>query len=158
MIVMDAGASRFQLRAGAIIRSNGHVLIHRAVSDSFWSLPGGRVEFHESSPETLAREIEEEIGSPAAIGPLRFMIENFYEFGGRRFHEISFYYDAELARPLPFHETDVVHRSQDGSASLEFRWALPHETALDAFDLQPACLRGLLDRAAGVVHLVHRES
>ena len=58
MIVMDAGESRFQLRAGALIRSNGHILIHRAVGDPFWVLPGGRVEFHEAGAETLAREIQ----------------------------------------------------------------------------------------------------
>ncbi|MBB3452599.1 hypothetical protein FHT86_000855 [Rhizobium sp. BK313] len=43
MIVMDAGESWFQLRAGALIRSNGDVLIHRPVGDPFWVLPGGRV-------------------------------------------------------------------------------------------------------------------
>ena len=159
MIVMDAGASRFQLRAGALIWSNGHILIHRAVSDPFWALPGGRVEFHESSAGALAREIEEEIGCTATIGPLRFVIENFFELGGRKAHEIGFYHEAELTAPLPFHETDVVHRSRDGTSDLEFRWVLPQRTVLDAFDLKPAPIRGLIETMPeGVAHVVYRNS
>lgn len=158
MIVMDAGSSRFQFRAGALIRCNDHLLIHRAVSDPFWALPGGRVEFHEASTEALAREIEEEMGCGATIGPLRFVIENFFELGGRKAHEIGFYYQAELARPLPFHESDVVHRSRDGDADLEFRWALPRDLASGAVDLKPAPLVELVNTTSdGVVHVVHRD-
>lgn len=159
MIAMNAGDSRFQLRAGALIRSNGHILIHRVVGDQFWVLPGGRVEFHEAGAETLAREIEEEIGCSATIGPLRFIIENFFEFAGRRVHELGFYYEAELSRPLPFHETEIVHRVKDGSADLEFRWAQSTRAVLDQFDLQPLPVRDLIDTMPpGIQHLVRRDA
>jgi 8-oxo-dGTP pyrophosphatase MutT (NUDIX family) len=159
MIMMDVGDSNFRLRAGALIRSNGHILIHRGVGDPFWVLPGGRVEFHETGAETLAREIEEEIGCPATIGPLRFIIENFFEFAGRRVHEVGFYYEAALSRPLPFHETEIVHRVEDGGAELEFRWALPTRAVLDQFDLQPLPLRDLIETMpAGIQHLVRRNT
>lgn len=158
MIVMDAGSSRFQFRAGALIWCSGHLLLHRAVSDPCWSLPGGRVEFHEAGAETLAREIAEEIGCAATIGPLRFVIENFFELGGRKAHEIGFYYQAELARPLPFHESDVVHRSRDGDTDLEFRWVLPRDLASGAVDLKPAPLVELVNTTSdGVAHVVHRD-
>ncbi|MGO4482665.1 NUDIX hydrolase [Rhizobium pisi] len=157
MIVLDASDSRFQLRAGALIRSNGHILIHRALGDTFWVLPGGRVEFHEASAETLAREIEEEIGCQATIGPLRFIIENFFALADRRMHEVGFYYEAELSGALPFHETDIIHRVRDGTADLEFRWAFPSRSVLDRFDLQPMPLRDLIERMPdGVQHLVRR--
>ncbi|EJC82891.1 ADP-ribose pyrophosphatase [Rhizobium leguminosarum bv. trifolii WSM2297] len=158
MIVLDASESRFQLRAGALIRSRGHILIHRVVGDIFWVLPGGRVEFHEAGAETLAREIEEEIGSKATVGPLRFVIENFFELGGRRVHEVGFYYEAELMTALPFHESDIVHRVRDGAADLEFRWALASRAALDRFDLQPMPVRDLIETMPdGVQHLVRRD-
>ncbi|MDR9776218.1 NUDIX domain-containing protein [Rhizobium hidalgonense] len=158
MIVLDASQSRFQLRAGALIRSHGHILIHRVVGDIFWVLPGGRVEFHEAGAETLAREIEEEIGCRATVGPLRFVIENFFELAGRRVHEVGFYYEAQLMTALPFHESDIVHRVRDGAADLEFRWALPSRAALDQFDLQPMPLRELIETMPdGVQHLVRRD-
>ncbi len=159
MIVMDSGESRFQLRAGALIRHGSHILVHRALTDSFWSLPGGRVEFHEAGAETLAREIEEEIGCKATIAPLRFIIENFFEYAGRRVHELGFYYEAELLQPFPFHETEIVHRVKDGSADLEFRWAPTTLIGLDRFDLVPTPIRNLIvTNPDGIQHLVRRDA
>ncbi|MFB9949466.1 NUDIX hydrolase [Rhizobium puerariae] len=158
MIVMDAGHSRFQFRMGALIRCRDHILIHRNIADPYWALPGGRVEFHESTQQTLAREIEEEIGCEAAVGPLRFVIENFFELSGREVHEIGFYYDAALSHPLPFHETDIVHRVRDGEAELEFRWIRPTATAFDEYDLKPFPLRALIaGMPGGIAHLVYRD-
>ncbi len=160
MVVMDAGESRFQLRAGGLIRTNGHILIHRAVGDPFWVLPGGRVEFHEAGAETLAREIEEEIGCTAVVGPLRFVLENFFELAGRRVHEVGFYYEAELARPLPFHETDIVPPCTVTEApSWNFAGPFPNKDVLDHFDLKPLPLRSLIETMpAGVQHLVRRNA
>ncbi|KAA1180193.1 NUDIX domain-containing protein [Rhizobium tropici] len=159
MIVLDSGESRFQLRAGALIRSNDHILIHRTLADKLWSLPGGRVEFHEAGAETLAREIEEEIGCTATVGPLRFIIENFFELSGRRVHEVGFYYEAELSQPLPFHETDIVHRVKDGSAELEFRWAPSTRAGLNQFELVPPTLRDLIETTpTGIRHFVRRDA
>ncbi|WP_034852747.1 NUDIX hydrolase [Sinorhizobium sojae] len=156
MILMDAGASRFQVRVGALIWSNGHILVHRAAGDTYWALPGGRVELHEPSPAALAREIEEEIGCPANIGSLRFIIENFFELDGRKAHEIGFYFDTVLSRPLPFHSSEIVHRSRDGEAELEFRWASPTASALDALDLKPAPFRELIETLpTSVAHHAH---
>ncbi len=147
MIVLNKGASLFQCRAAALIRAEGHVLIHRSVADPFWALPGGRVEFHEASAETLSREIEEELGSASVVGPLRLLIENFYEFGDRKAHELGFYYDVDLHAPPPFVQDEIVHRSRDGSTELEFRWALPDQLA--GFDLKPAALIPLLTTLPG---------
>jgi 8-oxo-dGTP pyrophosphatase MutT (NUDIX family) len=158
MIVLDRGRSRFQFRAGALIWSNRHILIHRAVNDPFWALPGGRVEFHEAGADALAREIEEEIGCEARIGPLRFVIENFFELGGRKAHEIGFYFEAELSRPLAFDEHKIIHRSRDGEADLEFRWVLPTLDNLNAFDLKPQPLRSRLNTSSQEMkHIVHRD-
>lgn len=158
MIVMDEGVSRFQFRAGALIWTEGHILVHRAVSDPYWALPGGRVQFQESSEEALAREIREEIGCAATIGRLRFVIENFFELGDLRAHEIGFYFDAELSRPLPFHEREIIHRVRDGNSDLEFRWVPPTRAALDELDLKPRPLRDLIaENHAGMAHLVYRD-
>ncbi|MBB3452598.1 hypothetical protein FHT86_000854 [Rhizobium sp. BK313] len=93
------------------------------------------------------------------IGHLRFVIENFFELVGRKLHEVGFYYEAELAKPLPFHETDIVHRVRDGSADLEFRWAFPRKAVLDQFDLMPLPLRALIETMpSGVQHVVRRNA
>lgn len=159
MIVLEAGARRFQMRACAIIRSGGHVLIHRAVPDTIWALPGGRVEHGEAAAETLRREMVEEIGSDATVGPLRYLIENFFRMGGRDAHEIGFYFDVVLATPPPFSPADVVHRSRDGDVDLEFRWVADTAPALSAWNLRPVLLRDMLSgMSTAVEHRVHRDA
>ena len=156
MIVLDHGPSRFQVRAAALIWAEGHILIHRSVDDPFWALPGGRIELHEASAETLSREIEEELGTISVVGPMRLLIENFFELSGRKSHELGFYYDVQLHSPPPFIPDAIVHRSHDGDTGLEFRWALPEQ--LPSFDLKPTTLIHLIGNLPpAFAHIVHRD-
>ena len=61
VLKFDVGDSCFNYRSAAVIIHDDHVLIHKSEKDYFWSLPGGRVEFFESSEDTIAREIYEEL-------------------------------------------------------------------------------------------------
>jgi 8-oxo-dGTP pyrophosphatase MutT (NUDIX family) len=159
MLVLDAGVRRFQVRACALIRDRDHVLIHRAVPDTIWALPGGRVEHGEPAAEALQREVREEIGCDATVGPLRFVIENFFHMGGRDAHELGFYFDVTLAEPLAFITTDVVLRSRDGDADLEFRWVRPSAAELTRWNLRPVLLREMLEDVDGPMqHRVHRDA
>ncbi|PWR19217.1 NUDIX hydrolase [Zavarzinia compransoris] len=159
MIVLDAGPSRFQLRAAALIRAGDHVLVHSPAGENIWSLPGGRVEFGESAAETLAREIREELSRAAAIGPLRCLIENYFTLDGRDVHELCLIHDAALTEPLRFHETEIVHRCRDGATDLEFRWVHAATPALDAIGLYPAPLRQLIGALPdALLHVVHRDT
>jgi 8-oxo-dGTP pyrophosphatase MutT (NUDIX family) len=158
MLQLDAGRSRFQLRAAALIRRNGYLLVHRAVSDPFYALPGGRVEMGESGAEALRREIGEEMGVGARVGSLRLIIENFFELGGRAAHEMGLYYDAELMDEFPFHPSDIVHRNHEGGTELEFRWVAVSADALTQLDLKPVPLRSLIEEdGPGVVHVVYAD-
>lgn len=156
MIVLDDGPSRFQFRAVALVWNNGRILVHRAVTDPFWALPGGRVELHESAAEALSREIFEELGSRSSIGALRLVIENFFELNGRVAHELGFYYDVELHSPPPFSENEIAWRGQEEEVELEFRWSLPSQLA--EFDLKPTALLPILaDMPTSFTHVVHRD-
>ncbi|MFC0807399.1 NUDIX hydrolase [Ensifer sp. P24N7] len=157
MIVLNNGPSQFQVRAAALIWAEGRILIDRSVADSFWALPGGRVEFHEASAETLSREVEEELGTISVVGPMRLLIENFFELSGRKAHELGFYYDVQLHSPPPFVQDAIVDRSRDGDTELEFRWALPEQ--LPRFDLKPTALIPLIAKLPpAFAHIVHRDS
>jgi 8-oxo-dGTP pyrophosphatase MutT (NUDIX family) len=60
----------FQMRIAGLAFRDGHVLVHRATHEAFWTFPGGRAEMGETSEETLTREMVEELGVTASVGPL----------------------------------------------------------------------------------------
>ncbi|MFB2553436.1 NUDIX hydrolase [Ensifer soli] len=137
MIRIDARPARFNFRIAGLGFRDGHVLVHRATHEPFWTFPGGRAEIGETSAETLRREMREEIGCEVTVGPLLWSVENFFRYEGRDYHEIGFYYRMEIPEQFPFHETEVVHRIEDGRNALEFKWARATVASLRALDIPP---------------------
>jgi 8-oxo-dGTP pyrophosphatase MutT (NUDIX family) len=158
MIAFDHGTTRFQFRAAAIIRREGYVLIHRATTEDSWALPGGRVEMGEVSTEALARELEEELGVAAEIGPLAIVMEDLFRYGGKVIHEMGFYYPVEIPLSFPFSTAAVCHTVADGGAMLEFRWVRNDAGTLAAMPLFPAELRGsMAELGPHPIHVVVNE-
>lgn len=159
MISHDRPEGRFNLRAGAIIMRDGHVLIHKAHFDDFWSLPGGRIEWGEASSETIVREVAEELGVSGRLAGLGLIIENFFELNGQRCHEVAVYHRVEIDAGFPFSADEAVcHRCQDGGAVLEFKWVRASTDRLEAHRLMPQPLRmHLPNDSAQVQHVVCRE-
>ena len=69
----------FGMRAAGVAVDGGRVLLHRAEFDAFWSLPGGRLMFGETAEDALRREMREEIGVRVGVGPLVWVVENFFD-------------------------------------------------------------------------------
>jgi 8-oxo-dGTP diphosphatase len=72
--------------AAALIVRDGEVLIGQRRADqpmaSLWEFPGGKIETGESAEEALARELTEELGIRASIGPPVTRIRHNYRHGG----------------------------------------------------------------------------
>jgi 8-oxo-dGTP diphosphatase len=72
--------------AAALIVRGGEVLICQRRPDQpmglQWEFPGGKIEAGESAEEALARELDEELGIKAEIGPLVTHIRHNYRHGG----------------------------------------------------------------------------
>jgi 8-oxo-dGTP diphosphatase len=72
--------------AAALIVREGMVLIGQRRPDqpmaSQWEFPGGKIEAGESPEQALARELEEELGIHAVIGPRITHIRHNYRHGG----------------------------------------------------------------------------
>ncbi|MCB5203925.1 NUDIX hydrolase [Neorhizobium sp. T786] len=126
----------FQMRIAGLAFRDGHLLVHRARHEAFWTLPGGRAEFGEESAQTLHREMIEELGVEVTVGRLLWVVENFFHYEDRDWHELGFYYLMELPESFPFHSTDIVHRVVD-THELEFKWVPATTEALKALDIPP---------------------
>lgn len=123
--------------AAALIVRDGRILIgQRKKADSHglkWEFPGGKVERGETSKDALARELEEELGIQAHIGPevvryswsypkratILLMFYKVTEFGGEpqslAFERIEW----EVPERLPTYDfldgdVDFVHRLASG--------------------------------------------
>ena len=72
--------------AAALIVRGGEVLIGQRRPDQpmamQWEFPGGKIESGESPEQALARELEEELGIHAVIGPRVTHIRHNYRHGG----------------------------------------------------------------------------
>ena len=77
-------ALRF-VAAGLIVR-DGQLLIGQRRPDQImalkWEFPGGKIEAGESPQQALARELHEELGIQAVIGPAIIRIRHNYRHGG----------------------------------------------------------------------------
>ncbi len=135
----------FQMRVAGLAFRNGHVLVHRATHEKFWTFPGGRAEMGEQSMETLSREMVEELGVDVSVERLLWVVENFFRYEGKDWHELGFYYLMELPESFPFDEDEIVHRVQDGKNPLEFRWVKATKHALTALDIPPYFIAGEIE-------------
>jgi 8-oxo-dGTP diphosphatase len=72
--------------AAALILRGGEVLIGQRRADQpmalQWEFPGGKIESGESPEQALARELDEELGIRAVIGPPVTRIRHNYRHGG----------------------------------------------------------------------------
>ena len=137
MICFDTNKGRFNFRSVAVAIHSNHVLIHRASGDKFWALPGGRVEIFETSRETVVRELSEEIGLTCTINRQLWYLEDFFELGAKKFHELANYFLVSFV-DQPEIQSEVDFDGIEESVDLIFRW-IPL-AKLNHYNLQPKFL------------------
>lgn len=83
-----------EITTRALIIQEGHMVLCKLKGREICFMPGGGVEFGETTEEALVREITEEIGVTATVQSLWGIMENFYKEGDKSVHELSFIYKA----------------------------------------------------------------
>ena len=159
MIKIDAGKTRFNFRVAGIAIRDGHVLVHRAAHEKFWTFPGGRAEIGETSVETLQREMVEELGVEVTVGPLLWAVENFFQFEKRDWHELGYYYRMTVPTSFPFTPETIIHTVEDGKSNLEFKWMPASVASMKSLPLQPNFISDRIENLPHTAeHLIWRET
>jgi ADP-ribose pyrophosphatase YjhB (NUDIX family) len=141
-------------RVAGVCVHEDHVLLHREAKDDFWVMPGGRPHLYESSRDALIREMDEEIATRVEVPRLLWVVENFFEYFGERFHEIAFYYQMSLPEDSPYRDVGVDFTGQEGDVTLLFHWFPIDE--IERVRLYPTFLRTALSTLPeSPVHLIH---
>ena len=88
------GKVEFNFRVGLMIEREDKILIEKNPEFPFTNIPGGRVKTLEDTQTALIREIKEEMGIDISNDKLIFksIIENFFVFDNKEFHELFFLY------------------------------------------------------------------
>lgn len=131
-----AGPALRLVAAGLIMRG-GEVLICQRRPDQpmalQWEFPGGKIEAGESPEEALARELNEELGIRATVGPRVAHIRHNYRHGGAV--DLQFFVVHEFTEEL---ENRIFQ---------QFRWVKLEE--LPNYDFLAADRNLIRDLAAG---------
>ncbi len=156
MITFDEDNIRFTNRVVGVALDRDRVLLHRTDDMNFWALPGGRAELLEPSPQTLVREMQEELGVDVKVDRLLWLAENFFVYGPRQFHELGFYFLMHLPPDSPLRD-QASFLGQEGDLRIYFEW---HPVAtLESIALYPTFLRtGLKSIPTNIVHIIHTDS
>lgn len=117
------------LAARALIVHQKKLFLVRHHGSDFYALPGGKLEDNESMKDALIRELKEELGVEAKVGPLLYINEFRYPQGA---YSVEFFYWIENAEAF----VDAGGGEQQEHELAEFGWF----DALDRISLLPKFL------------------
>ena len=156
MLVIKRKGERFTVRAAGVCVRDDYVLLHTADGIDFWALPGGRGEFGEPTAETVRREMVEETGLEVTVGNLLWLMENFFAYEGKAFHELGFYYRMTLPEEFPSPADQPEFYGAEEDKPLTFCWFPVAD--LEEVRLFPSYFRqALRELPTSPVHVVHRD-
>ncbi len=145
----------FNHRVAAVVIDDGYLLLHKSEKDDFWSLPGGRLELLEDSKTALEREFLEEVNEALQVERMLWIVENFFDYEAKQFHELGMYYLATLAnKEAELRHKSVSHVGYEPALKLIYKWFKLE----DVKDMRvfPSFLReGVSQIPATCMHLVH---
>jgi ADP-ribose pyrophosphatase YjhB (NUDIX family) len=157
MITFEEGGKRFNYRVVGIALDVDRVLLLRTEKDDFWFLPGGRVELLEPSQDALIREMREELEVDVRVERLVWVVENFFEYEGKSYHELALYFLMSFLPDSHLNEKSEAFVGNEDGLKLIFKW---HPLGkLEEIPLYPTFLRERLNSIHQITeHIVHTDS
>lgn len=138
--------TRCGVRATALIVRNQHLFVTRDARGVYYTI-GGAVAVNESSEVAVMREIEEEIGGSVKHTNLAFIVENFFEHEGQKYHNIEFHYLVELM------EEPLMEMEENGAIQ-PCEWIA--FDCLAEIDLRPRFLKERLPKWQQLEHIINK--
>ena len=86
----------FDVRTVGVLVKDGKILVQRDKGGNEYALPGGHIKLGETTADGLVREYKEETGADIRLLRLLWTEECFWEWNGRKAHNLAYYYLIEL--------------------------------------------------------------
>jgi len=156
MIRFEKGEDCFNYRVVGIAVHENSVLLHQAEGEDFWSFPGGRAEFGEPAQETLKREMREEISAEVEVVRLLWLVENFFIYADKRYHEIALYFLMRLPATFKYLGQPGSFQGEEDGTKLTFQWFPQQPEVLSSLPLLPSFLQTAVRKLPeSVQHVIH---
>lgn len=156
MIRFDQDHHRFNFRVVGIAIHDHRVLLHQAEGDGFWTLPGGRVELGEAAVQTLQREMQEELAAEIEVVRLLWIVENFFVYDGKNYHELALYFLMQLPATSSYLTQPGPYKCAELGSDLSFQWFPNQPEVLAGLPLLPSFLQTALQQLpTSIQHRVH---
>lgn len=157
MIHYETEHGHFLFRVAGVAVIGGRVLIQQfEFDDTFWCLPGGRVEMGETAVEALRREMLEELRCEVRVGRLLWVMDNHFSHRAAVHHELGLYFAIELPEGCAQASGGPWVGEELNGTKLFFRWQ--HIDHLGEVTLKPNCLQQLLgDLPEHAQYVSHRD-
>lgn len=153
-ITLDVEGYKLNVRAAVIILHNNKILVHRNAKSNHYALIGGRVTIGENSAQTVKREMQEELAKEIELTGYYSTIENFFELGGSKYHEIMFVHKAEFVNAED-KKIEYTLQNVEGKEYLQYEW-LDLEK-LENYNIVPRCIIDILKNKQFPVHKINDE-
>ena len=95
-ILFKADNYIFDVRTVGVLVKDGKILVQRDKDGNEYALPGGHIKLGETTADGLVREYKEETGADIRSLRLLWTEECFWEWNGRKAHNLAYYYLIEL--------------------------------------------------------------
>ncbi|MEW6209601.1 MAG: NUDIX hydrolase [Acidobacteriota bacterium] len=158
MIKFEEENNCFNYRVVGVAVHDNRVLLHQAEGDNFWVFPGGRAEFGETAEQTLKREMREELGVEIEVVRLLWVVENFFIYADKQYHEIALYFLMRLPAACKYLLESGPFRGEDEGVELIFEWFPRQAEALSSLPLLPSFLQtSVQELPESAQHIIHRD-
>ena len=138
--------------AGVLIKNN--MLLVQKDKDNICAIPGGHVAFGEISENALIREFKEELGENILVNRLIWIEENFWKWGKRDAHNITFYYLISLMNDSDIQDTFNEPIKDNNDVSLQ--WVAFDE--LNELAVYPPFIKDKIENISDVIeHFIRSE-
>ena len=104
-------------RVAGVLIENDKLLVQKEINNDVYAIPGGHVSFGETSEDTLVREFKEEAGMNVLVNRLIWVEENFWKWGKKDAHNITFYYLVSLIGTA-----DFSNKPMKDNSNVFLRW------------------------------------
>lgn len=155
MITFNQGDECFNFRIAGIALDDNYALLHRSEGEAFWTFPGGRAEIGETASQTLIREMKEELNEDIEVIRLLWLVENFFDYAQKNYHELAFYFLMQFPKRSPYLVKNKSFRGMEGGIPMEFKWFPVDCNVLKDLPLLPSFLQHSLSNLPNsVAHIV----